>query len=140
MATAVKVDERLAPAEQSQAAITWRRFRKHRFGLFGFGMLAVLIMLVIVQPLFSAFDFGTIPCNEVRQFAPAGAPSACGPTHWLGTDDVGRDMLTRLFYAGRISLTVGMVSTILVVLLGTIVGALAGFYGGWVDTILMRFV
>ena len=61
-------------------------------------------------------------------------------THILGTNDVGRDVFARLFYAGRISLAVGVITTIIIVLLGGLVGALAGFYGGWVDTILMRFV
>jgi peptide/nickel transport system permease protein len=69
-------------------------------------------------------------------------PELGGPRgfHLLGTNDVGRDIFTRLFFAGRISLTVGVVTTLLVIILGGLIGALAGFYGGWVDTILMRFV
>jgi peptide/nickel transport system permease protein len=60
--------------------------------------------------------------------------------HVLGTDDTGRDIFTRLLAAGRISLAVGVITTMLVLLLGGLVGVLAGFYGGWVDTLLMRFV
>jgi peptide/nickel transport system permease protein len=63
-----------------------------------------------------------------------------GRLHILGTNELGRDNMARLFYAGRISLAVGVITTIIVVLLGSIVGALAGFYGKWVDTILMRLV
>jgi peptide/nickel transport system permease protein len=63
-----------------------------------------------------------------------------GKVHLLGTDDRGRDIFTRLFYAGRISLIIGVLTTLLVVFIGATIGALAGFYGGWVDTVLMRFV
>lgn len=138
MATALKVEERLAPAEQSQLRVTWTRFRKHRLGLIGLFTLLTLVALVIVIPMISPFKFDDI--NDATPFNAAMSHAYDGRTYILGTDDVGRDNFTRLFYAGRISLTVGLISTILVVLIGSTIGALAGFYGGWVDTILMRFV
>ena len=63
-----------------------------------------------------------------------------GLPHFLGTNELGRDNMARLFYAGRISLAVGIITTLIVVIIGAAVGALSGFYGGWVDTILMRLV
>jgi peptide/nickel transport system permease protein len=63
-----------------------------------------------------------------------------GRLHILGTDDTGRDVFTRLFYAGRISIAVGVITTFIVILFGGMIGAISGFYGGWVDTILMRIV
>lgn len=132
MATAVQAQqaERLAPAEEGQLAVTWRRFRKHRLGLAGLVTLTTLILLCIIIPFVSPYQYDTVGIF----FRPASAD------HWLGTDDVGRDVFTRLFQAGRISLTVGILTTLMVVFIGSVVGALAGFYGGIVDNILMRFV
>jgi peptide/nickel transport system permease protein len=141
--------ERSTAEEAGQLAKTWRRFRKHRLGLAGLITLSLLVASVIVVPVFSAFEYDQIDQEALvpdaaspnYQFKPAlwAAPQS-GLHHWLGTDAGGRDNLTRLFYGGRISLTVGLVTTLLVVLIGSTVGALAGFYGGWVDTVLMRFV
>lgn len=142
MATALKVEERLAPAEPSQLALTWRRFRKHRLGLTGLFVLSLLIASAIIVPMLLPFTYDDV--GDATPFMPAGSVSVALPqpglVHILGTDDVGRDVFTRLFYAGRISLTVGLLSTILVVIIGSIIGAISGFYGGWIDTILMRFV
>jgi peptide/nickel transport system permease protein len=142
MATVAKVEERLAPAEASQLAVTWKRFRKHRLGTLGLIVLTLLILSVIFVPMISPFEYDAT--GEVWQYAPAMSVAQFGPyagkTYILGTDDVGRDIFTRLFFAGRISLTVGILTTFLVVMIGATVGALAGFYGGAVDTVLMRFV
>jgi peptide/nickel transport system permease protein len=132
MATVAQAQEkeRLAPAEASQWAVTWKRFRRHRLGLLGFFTLGTLVVLCIAIPLLSPYAY-----TDIGDFwKPASA------SHWLGTDDVGRDVFTRLFQAGRISIAVGVLTTLMVVLIGSLVGALAGFYGGAVDSILMRFV
>lgn len=135
MATVVQADqaerERLAPAEAGQLAVTWKRFRRHRLGLLGMFTLSTLIVLCIVIPFISPYKYDEIAGPF---FQPATS------SHWLGLDYVGRDVVTRLFQAGRISLTVGILTTLTVVMLGSLVGALSGFYGGAVDTILMRFV
>jgi peptide/nickel transport system permease protein len=96
----------------------------------GFFTLTTLIVLCIVIPLLSPYAYTDIGIF----WQPASAE------HWLGTDDVGRDVFTRLFQAGRISIAVGVLTTLMVVSIGSLVGALAGFYGGAVDSILMRFV
>jgi peptide/nickel transport system permease protein len=80
-------------------------------------------------------DPATLNVNESEKPNPD-----AGLLHILGTNELGRDNMARLFYAGRISLAVGVITTLIVVLIGAVVGALSGFYGGWVDTILMRFV
>jgi peptide/nickel transport system permease protein len=132
MATVAQIQEkeRLAPAEASQWAVTWRRFRRHRLGLIGFFTLSTLIVLCIIVPFLSPYAYTDIGIF----WQPASA------TNWLGTDDVGRDVFTRLFQAGRISIAVGVLTTCMVVLIGSTIGALAGFYGGAIDSILMRFV
>ena len=174
MAIAVKVEdkERMAPAEPSQFALVWRRFRKHKLGLTGAITLILLVLSVIFVPLFVPFsidyiDNGALTVHPMKNtvvknmwwtspitvptyidtdletpgIQDPGAPNPdYGKLHVLGTDELGRDNLARLFYAGRISLSVGVITTILVVIIGSLVGALAGFYGGWVDTALMRLV
>ncbi len=145
----MQVGERIAPAEPGQIVQTWRRFKRHRLGLAGVVILALLVVSVIVVPIVSPFQYDQVDREALvpdaaspnYQFKPAlwVAPLS-GSRHLLGTDAVGRDNLTRLFYGGRISLTVGLVTTLLIVIIGSLVGALAGFYGRWVDTLLMRLV
>jgi peptide/nickel transport system permease protein len=130
--------DQVSVRETSQLAATWRRFRRHRLGFVGLVTLSVLVASAIFVPMLSPFTYDGI--NDAVQFAPMGAVDSTGHTYLLGTDDVGRDNFTRLFYAGRISLTVGLVTTIIVVIVGSLVGSLSGFYGGWVDTGLMRLV
>ena len=153
MASIARTEERLAPAEPGQLAATWRRFKQHRLGLTGLATLTLLVISVIVIPMLSPFHYDELdpealvpdastPGLEANfAYKPAmwDAPLS-GKLHILGTDAVGRDNFTRLFHGGRISLMVGLITTLIVVTIGTIVGSLAGFYGGWVDTILMRFV
>jgi peptide/nickel transport system permease protein len=123
--------EQLAPAEASQLAQTWRRFRKHRLGVAGLVTLILLILSCIFIPILSPYPHD-VPLTDF--FRPASAE------HWLGTDNVGRDVFTRLFVAGRISLSVGILTTLFIVIIGAAVGAVSGFYGGVVDMLLMRFV
>ncbi len=148
MATAVKVEERLAPAETSQLAMTWRRFRKHRLGLIGLVTLTLLILSVIIIPELLSYKYNEVDILALMPTADSEtvfkpmfwSPPTGAPMHILGTDAVGRDNMARLFYGGRISLVVGLLTTFVIVIIGSIIGALAGFYGGWVDTLLMRLV
>src|SRR5438309_4488092 len=136
--TTVREHERLAPAEAGQLAVTWNRFRRHRLGLIGLFTLLLLISSVIVIPIISGYGSDDIDAESLIPDAsgniikPALWSDSLGNLHILGTDEVGRDNLTRLFDGGRISLSVGILTTIIVVLIGSLVGALAGFYGGWV--------
>lgn len=151
--TAAKLEERLAPAEPSRLAITWRQFRKHKLGLIGMFTLLFLVVACVFGPMIIEATMG-ITYETIDNDALATPQIVNGnltftkpmfystPTalHILGTNEVGRDIFTRLLAAGRISLAVGVITTMLVLLLGSLVGVLAGFYGGWVDTLLMRFV
>jgi peptide/nickel transport system permease protein len=152
--TDVGLQERLAPAESSQLAVTWKRFRRHRLGLIGMVSLIVIVLACIFVPVIMESATGltyevidndalqpTIMANGNVNFTkPMFWTNSSGQLHILGTNDVGRDVFIRLFQAGRISLAVGIVATLMIIFLGGLIGALAGFYGGWVDTILMRFV
>jgi peptide/nickel transport system permease protein len=123
--------------EETSGALTpgqlvWRRFRKHRMawlGMIGFGLL---ILFVVIGSLLVPED----AANSVDLTARLGGPSAA---HWIGTDSTGRDGFYRVIYGGQISLVVGVLAVTLEVVLGVLIGGIAAYYGGWIDSILMRF-
>jgi peptide/nickel transport system permease protein len=118
--------------EESQMSMVWRRFRRHRLALFGSIVILILIAICVLAPVISSYD----PLQQDLVNRNEGPTAA----HIFGTDELGRDMLSRLLFAGRISLTIGLSVAILSELFGTMVGAIAGYYGGWVDNVLMRIV
>jgi peptide/nickel transport system permease protein len=117
-------------AGRTQWEMFWRRFKRHRLALISTLILALLFATAIFGPLVSPYSFDKI------EYTGAQPPSA---QHWLGTDELGRDELTRLMVGGRVSLMVGIVVAVLAAGIGTAVGMLAGYYGGRTDNILMRF-
>jgi peptide/nickel transport system permease protein len=115
--------------EQSLFMFFWARFRKHRMALIG-GIVTIAMILIVVLAPFIAAD----PMKQElsNRFQP---PSA---EHWMGTDDLGRDMFARVLYGGRVSLSVGMLAMGLSIVLGSVIGLVSGYYGGWIDAVLMR--
>jgi peptide/nickel transport system permease protein len=120
----------------------WRRFRRDRVALVGLGFIIVLILLAITSPLISRFVVHHGP-NELnnRLTTEIGLPGV-GPSgdYWFGVDKVGRDVFVRTIYGARTSLTVAFLATGLAVLLGIVLGTLAGFFGRWVDTVVSRAI
>ena len=123
----------LAPDVQMPQRRALRRFLRHRLAAFGVAAVALLVLACIVGPML--LPYGPLTIDLRHRFQ---APLA-GP-HWLGSDQLGRDMLVRLLLAGRISLTVGFCAMGISTAVGVVVGMLAGFYGGAVGAALMRFV
>jgi peptide/nickel transport system permease protein len=116
--------------EESLIRFFWRRFRKHQMALLGAIVALVITLMVTFAPILTSHDpFKQDLKNRFQ------APSA---QHWMGTDDLGRDMWTRVLYGGRISLSVGLLSMALSIGVGALVGLSSGYYGGWTDSILMR--
>jgi peptide/nickel transport system permease protein len=112
----------------------WRRFRKHRIAPIG----AVVIILLGLVAIFANLIAPADP-NFIDQAHWNGYPLAPGVAgHLLGTDENGRDLLSRLIFGARISLTVALVSVFLEISIGTVLGAIAGYYGGWIDFVIMR--
>lgn len=109
----------------------WRRFRRHKLAVVGSFFLLLLVVIAVFAPVLSAYD-----PYELDPRATKDPPSA---EHFLGTDTAGRDLWTRLAFAGRISLSVGLVSVSIYILIGTLLGSVAAYYGGWVDSVIMRF-
>ncbi len=117
----------------SPLLLAWKRFVHHKLAQVSMGVLLVLIMGAVFAPWIASF-FGV-------SFHDTGAGSFLGSSrqHLLGTDNLGRDVLARLLYGGRISLSIGIVAAIMSAMIGTIIGAMAGYFGGALDTLLMRF-
>ncbi len=116
--------------EQSLFLFFWLRFIKHKMALIGGVITLFIIILVAFAPLFSNFD--PMTQDLLHRFKP---PSS---EHWMGTDDLGRDMFSRVLYGGRISLSVGLLAMGIAIMLGSSIGLISGYYGGWVDSVLMR--
>ena len=108
----------------------WRRFRRHKMALVGSLIMLVLTLAMAAAPLVAPYS----PTDQNLRYR-LKPPTA---EHWMGTDDLGCDIFTRILYGGRISLTVGLLAMLVSITLGTVIGLLAGFYGGWIDAFLMR--
>ena len=114
----------------SRLQLPRQQFKPHRPALIGAAIIFLITLAAIFAPVLSPYDPEKSHL-EVRVQAPS-------PQHILGTDDLGRDLFTRILYGSRISLAIGLLAMALAVTVGTLIGAAAGFYGGWVDGILMR--
>lgn len=121
-----------APAARSLRADTWRRFRRHKLALIGLGTLALLVFAVVVGPFLLPYD------GEAIDFA----AKDLGPSlsHPMGTDELGRDQFSRILDGGRLTLAVAGCAVLMSIVVGVLVGALAGYAGGLVDSTLMRGV
>ena len=109
---------------------SWRKFKRDRPAVFGSIVLSLITLAVVFAPWFY-----TTPIDKIDFLASSSPPSW---THPFGTDALGQDQLARILQGGRVSLTVGIASMLVAIFLGTVIGAIAGFYGGVVDGILMR--
>jgi peptide/nickel transport system permease protein len=122
----------------SQWMLVWRRLRKHKLAMAGMAVFGIVVMLSLLAPVIAPYSYEEI--NLTNSYAGLFAPGEEGKApHILGTDKLGRDIFSRLLYAGRISLGVALVVTLLTMFLGTLIGAAAGAFGGITDTVLMRF-
>ena len=125
--------------ERTPFQIVMTRFRRHRLAMISLVIMLGILLITILAPVIAPFKIQELSVNDY--FVPFGTvDQATGRVHYFGTDNIGRDYFSRLIYAGRISLTVAILSTIISELIGIVVGAVSGFFGGWIDSILMRFV
>lgn len=112
--------------------VTWNRFRRNRLSVAGVAVVAALITVAVFAPVLAPYEPTAINVEEILS-----PPSA---RHLFGTDELGRDVLSRMIFGSRISLKVGFVAVGIAISIGIMIGSLAGFYGGKVDAVLMRFV
>lgn len=120
------------PPARSQWQLILRRFVRHRLAVASLFVLVTLYVVVSLPQLTAPYHLNprVLPLSQANI-----GPSA---KHWFGTDELGRDQLTRIMYASKVSMTIGLMVAIFSTLIGTLVGAFAGYFGGWLDQLLMR--
>jgi ABC-type dipeptide/oligopeptide/nickel transport system permease subunit len=129
----------------SLGRLALRRFRQRRSGMVGLGIIAALIIVAIFAPVIAPFDPNDVLVGEeegvVRRAPPCVHIFGCDselPQHILGTDGNTRDQFSRIVYGSRVSLTLGFFTVTIALVVGTLLGAIAGYTGGWLDNIIMR--
>ena len=120
----------LLAAEQRSPSRAWRKLKANKAALVGLGIVAFFALLAVAAPILPIADPNATDWSAVRK-----APSA---VHWLGTDEIGRDLLSRMIWGARASLMAGVFSVAIAVFLGVPFGLLSGYFGGWVDMVISR--
>ncbi|MCF6412005.1 ABC transporter permease [Pseudalkalibacillus salsuginis] len=140
MAELARNENPIEPRQQEEKPASpwrdaWKSFRKNKMALLGLGLVSFFVIMAVFAPIIA--PEGT---NEQKlssdNYAKLEAPSS---DYWFGTDDFGRDILSRTIYGARISLTVGFFAVMGSIIVGSVLGIIAGYYGRWVDTIISRF-
>jgi oligopeptide transport system permease protein len=126
----------------------WKRLKRNHLAVFGMAVVSVMVLATAAGPFviqqMTGYSYDYIPTSDPAQLK--AMPPFTGPdggfewTHWMGTDNAGRDILARVLLGGRISLTVGIISTLVSLVIGIAFGATAGYLGGRVDEVMMRIV
>ena len=124
--------------EESPWKVIWRRFRKHKLALAGIVTITLIALACFLAPWVAPYD----PIRDLARDANGQILSNDPPSreHLMGTDSIGRDVFSRLLYAGRISLAVAFIVTIFATIIGVVIGAFSGYYGGTLDDVIQRFV
>ena len=110
----------------------WMRFRKNRLATIGLTVLAIMTVMAIVGPIISPWDYWKQDYGHFNEFM--------SKRHWFGTDPLGRDLFTRLWYGTRISIFIGIMAALIDLAIGVVYGGIAGYFGGIVDDVMMRIV
>ncbi|HMS93917.1 MAG TPA: ABC transporter permease [Tabrizicola sp.] len=118
-------------ARLGQAWLAWQRIRRNRLAMAGLGIVAILLLVAAFAPLIAPHD--PLTQDLTRRLLPPGTPG-----NLLGTDDFGRDILSRIIYGARITLYIIALVAVTAPVLGLLIGTVAGYFGGWIDAVLMR--
>lgn len=121
----------MEPSRTRSGVTAWQRLRRHRLAMISLTVLGLIALVSLAGPWLSPHSYSRVHLQQHLE-----PPSA---SHWLGTDELGRDVLTRLLQGGRVSLFVGLSAALLSALAGILIGAVSGYFGGFIDTLLMRF-
>ncbi len=120
--------------KRSQLVSVWHRFKKNKLAMFGLVLLTIMLLIAIFADVLVDYQADVVELHMSERL------QGISSEHWLGTDQYGRDIFSRLIYGTRISLFIGLASVCISVTAGTIIGAVAGYYGGKIDNVLMRIM
>ena len=120
----------VVPPPSLRRGSVWRRFRRNRLALVGLALAWLIVIAAVFAELLTTYDPTAVDTGNTRQ-----PPST---EHWFGTDQIGRDLFSRVVFGARVSLRVGILATAIAVVIGVIAGSLAGYFGGFVDAVVMR--
>lgn len=124
------LDQNLSVPVPRQESRAWKKMKRNKSALAGLIIVLFFTVLAVAAPILPISDPIATSWSAIRK-----APSAA---HWLGTDDLGRDILSRMIYGARASLMAGVVSVMIAVVIGVPFGLIAGYFGGWVDMVISR--
>lgn len=130
--TAERNSRQVQVRKNSEFSRVLRQLSYNKLATFGAVLFLLELLLVLLAPVIAPYDYNALDVTAMCQ-----APSAA---HWLGTDDLGRDILSRILYGGRYSITMGIFSVLFSTAVGIVLGSIAGYFGGRVDNLLMRFL
>lgn len=125
------VSTKLKTKNVTQGTLIWENFKRHKIAVVSSILFLLMTLACFAAPIIAPYEFDAINLSAIRQ-----PPSL---QHLMGTDDLGRDLLTRILYGGRVSILIGIFSAFVGTSLGSLIGATAGYYGGKLDNVLMRF-
>ena len=126
-----QAEEEMLNVPQGSWAEIWYELKRNRRAMFGLFFILFLTITAIFADQIAPYGMREQNLSNALQFP--------NTTHWLGTDDLGRDILSRMIYGTRVSLTVGVSAVAVSLIIGGILGVVAGYYKGWIDTLIMRF-
>ena len=131
---ALGIDANIAMlVKERNANNAWHKLARNKTALVGFFIVAFMVVVAVFAPLIAPYDPNAI--NPVLPFKGIGTPG-----HLFGTDDLGRDILSRIIYGSRISMIVAVGATIVGAIIGVLIGLTAGYFGGWIDAVFMRIM
>jgi len=112
----------------------WRRLRQNRMAMIGLAVIVILFLLAIFGPVFSPYSYSD------QDLTPTGINQPPSLKHWFGTDALGRDLFVRVLYGARISLSIGVFASLIILVIGVTYGGISGYFGGKIDNVMMRIV
>jgi peptide/nickel transport system permease protein len=123
---------------ESKTSVIWRRYRKNKLAVVGLVVFAIMCLLAIFAPFLTPYRPDVY--DILDSFYPPGTNAETGKFHLMGTDSMGGDVWTRIVFGARISLSVALLAMVCTVSVGIVYGAISGYFGGWIDNIMMRIV
>jgi len=126
--------------QERQISVIWRRFRKHKLAMISLVLISFVFISSLLAPVIAPFERDAIDLSSSIRPAPPGAVDTEGRVHYLGIDHLGRDLFTRVLYAARVSMSIAILVVLISETFGALLGAIAGYYGGKVDSVISRLI